>query len=164
MTFDELYASQSVRVAKVVRKKLIGFADHVDDCTQQIWLGIWSSNQLFEKYSDHYIVEVAVNAALKMRKQIMKSRRPNPIQEHPVYQPVVAEGLSDPMRSAIRDLTPRQQQVITRVYLAESSIPAIAKELGITQDTVRWTLKQAKKALRTHPNLTVNRLAIVESE
>lgn len=59
------------------------------------------------------------------------------------------ERLKRNLRAAIRDdLTPRQRQMMEMYYFQKTSVPDIARELGINRSTVSRTLKRGRERIR----------------
>lgn len=52
------------------------------------------------------------------------------------------------LRSAVRRLPPKQQQVVALYFFGGRSLPAIARELGIDPSTASRRLAAAKQTLR----------------
>lgn len=58
------------------------------------------------------------------------------------------EALNARIHKAIAALTPRQREIIIKVYFEEKSQVEVAKELGVTEGTVSVTLERALTNLK----------------
>ena len=68
-------------------------------------------------------------------------------EEEIIEQETIAER-NKRLYAAIRTLSPRQQEVIHKVYFEEKSQREVAEEIGITEGTLSLTLERAISNLR----------------
>lgn len=59
-----------------------------------------------------------------------------------------AENLEEPLKAAIAQLIPEQQELIRRLYFNGESQTAIAAELGVTQSAIAHRLQRALTTLK----------------
>ena len=68
-------------------------------------------------------------------------------EEEIIEQETIAER-NKRLYAAIRSLSPRQQEIIRKVYFEEKSQREVAEEIGITEGTLSLTLERAISNLR----------------
>ncbi len=68
-------------------------------------------------------------------------------EEEIIEQETIAER-NKRLHAAIRTLSPRQQEIIHKVYFEEKSQREVAEEIGITEGTLSLTLERAISNLR----------------
>lgn len=68
--------------------------------------------------------------------------------EDAYIQKTESETLKKRVHSAIAVLTPRQKEIVIKVFFEEKSQAEVAKELGVTEGTVSVTLERALTNLK----------------
>ena len=66
------------------------------------------------------------------------------IDEQPVREPVVAD---EAVWQAVRELSPRQAEVLALFYVEDQPLSAVAEILGLGPETVKTHLKRGRAAL-----------------
>lgn len=148
--FETLYIRcfpSSMRLAM----SLLHDEDEARDVVQEIFLKLWESNIRVENPMA-FTIRAVRNACLnrinlldtrdKIRQRIMLD---------PPSDDFDIDGHSDEIKAAIRILlTPREQEVVDRIYSEGMSYKDAAENLGVSVAAINKNIVSALKKLRTH--------------
>lgn len=148
--FETLYIRcfpSSMRLAM----SLLHDEDEARDVVQEVFLKLWESNIRVENPMA-FTIRAARNACLnrinmldtrdKIRQRIMLD---------PPSDDFDIDGHSDEIKTAIRILlTPREQEVVDRIYSEGMSYKDAAENLGVSVAAINKNIVSALKKLRTH--------------
>ena len=100
-----------------------------------------------------WLRRLVINAALDVRAR--RTREATEPERDDVVSPAVSPHLAlerqevrDRFADALSSLSPRQRLILARLEVDGLTAGEIAEELGITPETVRWHLHEARRALR----------------
>jgi RNA polymerase sigma-70 factor (ECF subfamily) len=173
LTFDSLYTQYAGLVAGIAARFLDDPADR-EDAVQQTWQGVWihvANGQPIRKPKE-FCGQVAKNAATAIMGE-RKDRRTfetplssfiyrdrdgrhngedaeyEPRAEMPIDRnPFLDSRVRELVRAHVETLPPRIRQITEMFYYANSSIEAIARELGLATGSVKWSLSEGRRILR----------------
>lgn len=125
--------------------------DEARDVVQEVFLKLWESDLQIDN-APAFIMRAVRNASLsrinklKTREKILKGLSLEPPPDN-----INIEQRNDEIVSAIRKLlTPREQQVVDKIYSDGLSYKDIAESLGISVAAVNKYIVSALKKLRNH--------------
>ncbi len=141
------YFPPSMRLAM----SLLREEDEARDVVQEVFLKLWESDLQIDN-APAFIMRAVRNASLsrinklKTREKILKGLSLEPPPDN-----INIEQRNDEIVSAIRKLlTPREQQVVDKIYSDGLSYKDIAESLGISVAAVNKYIVSALKKLRNH--------------
>ena len=152
--FDELVRLHRESVYRVARR-IVGTHERADDVTQEAFVRAWRALPGFrgESRVATWLVRIAINVA-----------RSAGVERGPHVALVEADGLPDPaegadagllrraarrrIRRAVRDLPPRQREVVALKVFSEMTYEDVASAMGLTVGAVKAHLHQAVAGLR----------------
>ncbi len=157
LAFDQVYEWYSHKLFSFVFRILKNEAE-ADDTVQEVFVKIWESREKLENYKllDSYIFTIAYNNSIDLiRKRINNQtylehlRNSAVIQTAPsLISEVEFNELNSKVRKLIVSLPERQKQVYLLHREQGLSYPEIAKQLGISKNTVENHMAKALKHLR----------------
>lgn len=154
--FDALVAMHQVPIARLVHR-LLGWPSDVDDVVQDVFVDVLRNLRRFNGHSSFvtWLTRIAINRCRShQRKQWVRLGFLRRLRSETVSQAIPAETDSadqqettKQVHAAIRQLKPRDREVIVLRYLEEQSPEEIAATLGITRGAVDVRLLRAKERL-----------------
>jgi RNA polymerase sigma-70 factor (ECF subfamily) len=141
---ERIFRDQYARLVVVLSAQLRD-PGAAEECAQEAFLEMIRRWNKLRDYDDPtaWLWLVALRKASRWRKR--NSRRVTGAPALPT--PPELEVLID-LHDAVRGLPDRQRDVVTLFYFADLAVGAIARELGISEGTVKSQLHDARQALR----------------
>jgi RNA polymerase sigma-70 factor, ECF subfamily len=141
---ERIFRDQYARLVVVLRAQLRD-PSAAEECAQEAFLEMVSRWNKLRHYDDPtaWLWLVALRKASRWQK-----RRARPVTgATPPAPPPELEVLID-LHDAVRGLPDRQREVVMLYYFADLAVDAIARQLGISEGTVKSQLHDARQALR----------------
>lgn len=171
LAFDQIYEMFSHKLFSFVFRILKNEAE-VDDIVQEVFVKIWESRNKLEDYKllNSYIFTIAYNSSIDLiRKRISNSkyiellRNSSTINFSPsIISQIEFNELNIQVEKLISNLPDRQKQVYLLHREEGLTYPEIAKQLGISKNTVENHMVKALKYLRQNMDnsLLINMLFV----
>ncbi len=160
MAFDQIYDHYSHKLFSFIFKILKDEAE-AEDIVQEVFLKIWESRYKLDdsKFLNSYVFTIAYNNSIDLiRKRINNSKYLEHLKYSSIFQistttisDVEFNDLNEKVNKLIADLPERQNQVYLLHRERGLTYPEIAKQLGISKNTVENHMGKALKYL--HQNL-----------
>jgi RNA polymerase sigma-70 factor (ECF subfamily) len=141
--------------AFTIAYRVLGSRDDAEDVVQDAFIRAlryirgFDERQAFAPWLNRLVVNTALDARRRRAREATEPERRDTVS--PAVSPHLAlerEEVRVRFARALAALPPRQRVIITRFEVDGLSTAEIAEELGITPETVRWHLLQARRALR----------------
>lgn len=141
----------------IVRKRLYASPDRVEECMNDIFLGIWRNIDCFDESKGTFInwaAGVARLEAIDMLRKVQREYQAEPLEdvviakEDPAFLEVERQELSKETEEILRCLSSKDQELFRRIFLEEEEPEEAGKALGISRDNVYVRLFRGKKKLR----------------
>jgi RNA polymerase sigma factor (sigma-70 family) len=154
--FETLFTHFAPRI-KAYLLKLGAGSGLADDLAQEAMLTLWRKAALFDPgkaSAATWIFTIARNLRIDA---IRRERRPDfdpddpalaPDEEKPADARMIQDDDETKLRSAMRDLSPEQAQVVQMSFFADKPHSQIAAELGLPLGTVKSRLRLAMARIR----------------
>lgn len=142
----------------IVKKRLYGAPDRVEECMNDIFLGIWRNIDCFDDSRGSFVNWAAGVARLEAIDTLRKMQREFqtvPIeevevaQEEPSFLELTGQELSKETEEMLGCLPRKDQELFRRIFVEEQKPEEAGKALGITRDNVYVRLFRGKKKLRS---------------
>lgn len=158
--FESVYQQTYDTIAKYVYFKVPQLAD-AEDIVQNVYLRYYREVILKQKYVDHpqaYLLGIAANELKKF--YATKSRQPiqldstevDPLDNVPddadVHLEVINTFTQDLVAQAVRELSPVDQKILSGHFRFEMTFSELAKQLDLSENTVKTRYYRALKTLR----------------
>jgi RNA polymerase sigma-70 factor (ECF subfamily) len=154
IAYDALVRRHLAR-AFTIAYRVVGNRDDAEDVVQDAFIRAlryirgFDERQAFAPWLNRLVVNTALDARRRRAREATEPERRDTAS--PAVSPHLAlerQEVRDRFALALAALPPRQRLIITRFEVDGLSTAEIAEELGITTETVRWHLHQARRALR----------------
>jgi RNA polymerase sigma factor (sigma-70 family) len=141
---EQIFREQYARLVVVLDAQL---RDHgaAEECAQEAFLELVRRWSKLRHYDDPtaWLWLVALRKASRWRKRNARSVIDKPVPATPPELEVLID-----LHEAVHGLPDRQREVVMLHYFTDLSVSAIARELGISEGTVKSQLHDARIALR----------------
>jgi len=142
----------------VAAGNLLDSAEEAEECVQNVFVGLWKrreSLQLTHKLSTYLATAIKYQAltALARRKRereylLDPENIPEPIETVSPENELFAKELKQRIEAHISELPPQCQLVFRMSREQDKPVKTIARELGLSENTVKMHLKNANRKLR----------------
>ena len=141
----------------IVRKRLFTAPDRVEECMNDIFLGIWKnidsfdeSRGSFEGWAAGVARLEAIDALRKMKRELQTvSIEDMEIpQEEPSFLELTEQELSKETEEILGCLKPKDQELFRRIFINEEEPEEAGEALGISRDNVYVRIFRGKKRIR----------------
>jgi RNA polymerase sigma-70 factor (ECF subfamily) len=152
--YDQLVRRHLSR-AFAIAYRVVGNRDDAEDVVQDAFIRAlryirgFDERQAFAPWLNRLVVNTALDARARRAREATEPERPDAVS--PWASPHLAlerQEVRDRFAAALEELPPRQRLILARFEVDGLTTAEIAEELGITPETVRWHLHQARHALR----------------
>lgn len=143
----------------IVRKRLFYWPDRIDECMNDIFLGIWQNIESFDPDKGSFANWAAGVARLEAIDVLRKLRRePQSVsledaenefpQEDSTFQKIAEQELSRETEEILGCLPPKDQELFRRIFLLEEEPEAAGNALGISRDNVYVRIFRGKRRIQ----------------
>ncbi len=142
----------------IVKKRLFTWPDQVDECMNDIFLGIWRNIDSFDESKGSFAGWAAGVARLEAIDTLRRlQRQPRSLSLEEMEGEVSREEgllelaeqeLSKETEEILGYLSPRDQELFRRIFLEEEEPEAVGKALGISRDNVYVRIFRGKERIR----------------
>lgn len=146
--FDDFYRSHYAAVVRLAYS-LCGSMQIAEELAQEAFVAAhrrWHRIVTFDR-PDLWVRRVVINRSISYRRRLVSERKAiERISTRPAETPEPSLG-DEAVWQALRELSPRQAEVLALVYVEDQPIAAVAEILGLGEETVRTHLKRGRAAL-----------------
>lgn len=142
----------------IVRKRLFASPDRVEECMNDIFLGIWRNIDSFDESKGSFEGWVAGVARLEAIDTLRKMKRELqtvsiedmdiPLEESSFLE-LMEQELSKETKEILGCLKPKDQELFRRIFLNEEEPEAAGEALGISRDNVYVRIFRGKQKIRS---------------
>lgn len=141
----------------VVKKRLFFSPDRVEECMNDIFLGIWKNIDCFDEERgsfQNWAAGVARLEAIDTLRRIQREYQTVPLQELEIPEEdasllkLTEQELSKETEEILTCLSPSDQELFRRIFLMEEEPEEAGRRLGISRDNVYVRLFRGKKKIR----------------
>lgn len=142
----------------VAAGNLLERAEEAEECVQNVFVGLWKRREHLQlTHTLHTYLSAAVKyqalTALAHRKRerehkLSQENVPEPIENSSPENELFAKELRQRIEAGINRLPPQCQLVFRMNREQDKPVKMIARELGLSENTVKMHLKNAKRKLR----------------
>lgn len=141
----------------IVQKRLFAVPDRVDECMNDIFLGIWKNIDSFDETKGSFKNWAAGVARLEAIDQLRRASRDIRTmsledvelpQEDAGMLALVEKELSEETQRLLSCLEPKDQELFLRIYGNEEDPMQVSAEMGLTRDNLYVRLFRGKKKMR----------------
>ncbi len=141
--------------ALAIAYRAVGTREEAEDVVQDAfvrafrYIGGFDPRQPFAPWFGRLVLNTALDARARRAREATEPERPDAVS--PCISPHLAlerREVRDRFAASLAALPERQRLVLARIEVDGVSANEVALELGITPETVRWHLHQARRALR----------------
>ena len=152
--YDQLVRRHLAR-AFTIAYRVVGNREDAEDVVQDAFIRAlryirgFDERQPFAPWLNRLVVNTALDARARRAREATEPERPDTAS--PSASPHLAlerQEVRDRFAAALAALPARQRLIVARFEVDGLTTAEIAEELGITPETVRWHLHQARHALR----------------
>ena len=142
----------------IVRKHLFAAPDRVEECMNDIFLGIWRNIDSFDENKGSFEGWAAGVARLEAIDTLRKMKREIQTvsiedmdipQEELSFLELMEQELSKETQEILGCLKPKDQELFRRIFLNEEEPEAAGKALGISRDNVYVRIFRGKQKIRS---------------
>lgn len=136
-------------VTRTVRR-LLGWRGDVEDVVQEVFLAALRQHGRFRGDSSlkTWLTAIAIRRCRsEQRKWWKRWRQQAHENSHPQTSDAHADELAEAVRSAVRNLPPKEREVVVLYYLEEIGVAEITQLVGATEAAVNVRLHRARKRL-----------------
>ena len=143
----------------IVRKRLFMMPDRIEECMNDIFLGIWKNIDSFDESRGNFIAWAAGVArleAIDMLRKIQRELRFQTVsledveipQEDVSFSELADLELSKETKEILDCLNPKDQELFKRIFLEEEEPEKAGEALGISRDNVYVRIFRGKQKIR----------------
>lgn len=146
--FEQFYRSNYPPVVRLAYS-LSGSMPVAEELAQEAFVAAhrrWRRIGSFDR-PDLWVRRVVINRAISYRRRAAAERRAMQRMRHGRTSPVEIELDDQELWQALRELSPRQAQVLALVYVEDQPISEVAAILDLGEETIRTHLKRGRHAL-----------------
>lgn len=148
----------------IVRQRLSALPDRIDECMNDIFLGIWKNIDSYDADKgsfQHWIAGIARLEAIDCLRRASRECRMVSLDtdleqscdslsyEDTQMQTAIESALSEETEELLSCLSARDRELFYRIYGNEESPEQVSSELGITRDNLYVRLFRGKKKMRS---------------
>jgi RNA polymerase sigma-70 factor (ECF subfamily) len=152
----DLLVRRHVGRALATARRLLGNFEDAEDLVQEAFmraldrLETFDESRAFAPWFFRLLINAGINARKSLSLRAVEPERENvPSRGASPYDIAERHEIRERFVAALTALPPRQRLVISMFEVDWLSTAEIAEALGISQETVRWHLHQARHALRS---------------
>lgn len=142
----------------IVNKRLFATPDKVDECMNDIFLGIWRNIDCFDESRGSFVNWAAGVARLEAIDTLRKLRRERGFlsledmeteipKEDAALLELTEQELSKETEEILKCLSPKDQELFRRIFLMEEEPEEAGNALGISRDNVYVRIFRGKKKI-----------------
>lgn len=143
----------------IVRKRLFMASDRIDECMNDIFLGIWKNIDSFDESRGNFAGWAAGVAKLEAIDTLRKIQRESRMQtvsledveipkEDEAFQKLAEQELSEETMEILEYLNEKDQELFKRIFLEEEEPERAGEALGISRENVYVRLFRGKQKIR----------------
>lgn len=141
----------------IVRRRLGALPDRVDECMNDIFLGIWKNIDHYDEGKgsfQNWAAGIARLEALDCLRRASRERQTVSLEELELtsedagIQSLVERELSEETQELLSCLAPKDQELFLRIYGNEEEPSKVGSELGLSRDNLYVRLFRGKKKMR----------------
>ena len=142
----------------IVRKRLFTAPDRIEECMNDIFLGIWRNIDSFDEAKGSFESWAAGVARLEAIDALRKLKREFdtvPLeemeipQEDPSFEELTGQELSKETEEILACLKPKDQELFRRIFIEEEEPEEAGAALGLRRDNVYVRLFRGKQKIRS---------------
>ena len=144
-------------LSAIVRKRLFTAPDRVEECMNDIFLGIWRNIDCFDETKGSFEGWAAGVARLQAIDTLRKMKREFQTvhiedieipQEDTAFRELTQQELSKETEEILGCLSEKDQELFRRIFIDEEEPEAAGKALGISRDNVYVRIFRGKQKIR----------------
>ena len=141
----------------IVRKRLSSFPDQVEECMNDIFLGIWRNIDSFDEKKGSFLnwaCGVARLESIDMLRRIRREKSTISIddveiaQEDQALLAIVEQELSEETEEILNCLSAKDRELFRRVFMEEEEPEEAGNAMGISRDNVYVRIFRGRKKIR----------------
>ena len=144
----------------IVQKRLFASPDRVEECMNDIFLGIWKNIDCFDESRGSFVNWAAGVARLEAIDTLRRIQREHPSvsleelemeipKEDMALQKLTEQELSKETEAILKCLSGKDQELFRRIFLMEEEPEEAGQALGISRDNVYVRIFRGKKKIRS---------------
>ena len=142
----------------IVKKRLFTWPDRVEECMNDVFLGIWRNIDSFDESKGSFagwaagvarLEAIDVLRRMKREPQLVPLEEMEFSEEDPAFGKLADQELSKEAEEILACLNPKDQELFRRIFLWEEEPEAAGNALGISRDNVYVRLFRAKRKIRS---------------
>ena len=143
----------------IVQKRLFMAPDRIDECMNDIFLGIWRNIDSFDENRGNFVnwaAGVARLEAIDTLRKIQREARMQTVsledveipQEDKEFLRLTEQELSEETKDILKCLNEKDQELFRRIFLEEEEPEEAGEALGISRENVYVRLFRGKQKMR----------------
>lgn len=143
----------------IVKKRLFTWPDRVDECMNDIFLGIWQNIDSFDESKGSFVGWAAGVARLEAIDTLRRLKREPCLtsledleieipQEDSTFLSLTEQELSKETEEILSCLSPKDQELFRRIFMEEEEPETAGNAMGISRDNVYVRIFRGKKKIR----------------
>ena len=143
----------------IVQKRLFASPDRVEECMNDIFLGIWKNIDCFDESRGSFVNWAAGVARLEAIDTLRRIQREHPSvsleelemeipKEDMALQKLTEQELSEETKDILKCLNEKDQELFRRIFLEEEEPGKAGEALGISRENVYVRLFRGKQKIR----------------
>lgn len=142
----------------IVKKRLFASPERMEECMNDIFLGIWRNIDCFDEQKGNFVNWAAGVARLEAIDTLRKMQREQPLvsledveisKEDPAFLELESQELSRETEKILQCLSPRDQELFRRIFLEEEKPEEAGDAMGLSRENVYVRLFRGKRKLRS---------------
>lgn len=142
----------------IVRKRLFNAPDRIEECMNDIFLGIWQNIDSYDETKgsfEGWVAGVARLEAIDALRRLSREFTTVPIeemeipQEDPSFRKLTEQELSRETEEILGCLKPKDQELFRRIFIEEEEPEEAGEALGISRDNVYVRIFRGKQKIRS---------------
>lgn len=142
----------------IVKKRLFASPDRVEECMNDIFLGIWRNIDCFDESRGSFVnwaAGVARLEAIDALRRLQRERRTVSLEEAEIpeedaaLQKLTEQELSKETEEILNCLSPKDRELFCRIFLMEEEPEEAGNALGMSRENVYVRIFRGKKKLRS---------------
>ena len=141
----------------IVNKRLFSSPERVEECMNDIFLGIWRNIDSFDESKGSFLnwaAGVARLEAIDTLRKVQREQKVVPLEEIEILQEdttwstFAQQELSKETEEILKCLSPKDRELFRRVFLDEEEPEEAGKAMGISRENVYVRIFRGKKKIR----------------
>ncbi len=141
----------------IVKSRLSGMPDRVEECMNDIFLGIWKNIDSFDEKKGtfkNWAAGIARLEAIDCLRQTQRECHYESLEETEIPREdeallsLVEQELSEETEALFACLSPKDRELFRRLYMDEEDVKKAGKALGISTENVYVRVFRGKKKIR----------------